>query len=216
METARRTIGRGDRIALIVVAVGATLIGAATLAGLIVQAVTIGTSASLQIDGFALGNATSPEFLTPFAAVTDARYESVTLTLADPPALVRWLHWATALCSGLITIGVAGSVAWLAWRTVTGRPFVRSATAAVLATAIIVLAAGLIGDVLHGITRAEVIDLLGAGSTAGDAGEGPYEGFVTVIFESTLASFGWGLGLAVVAQILQIGERMQKDTEGLI
>ncbi len=216
MTTARSTISRGDRIALIVIAVGALLLAAAALVGIVVQAVTISSATSLEIGGLALGNATSPEFLAPFASVTDARYESVSLTLADPPTQVRWLHWATVLCSGLITAGTAGSVAWLAGRTARGRPFVRSATIAVMATAIIVLVCGLVGDACEGMTRFEVVSLLGPDAAAHGDGAGTHEGFTAALFESSLASIGWGLGLAVVAQVLRIGERMQKDTEGLV
>ncbi|UFU06283.1 hypothetical protein [Ruania halotolerans] len=212
MDRTSRGLSRWDRYALIVVAPVAAAIAAAAFVAAILIAVEAATAASLRISGFDLGNAASPEFLTPFASVTDARYEDVTLTLTDPPATVRWLFGAAGFFHQLTTIGVAGSVGWLAWRTISGRPFVRSATIAVMAAAIAVLAGGAFGDLLEGITRAEVIDTLGAGSLA----EGTAEGFRLILFESTLGSFGWGIALAVVAQMLQIGERMQKDTEGLV
>ncbi|SEE66825.1 hypothetical protein [Ruania alba] len=203
-------VSRADRIVLIVVAAGAALIALAALVGLAVGTIETTTATALEIDGLELANPSSPEFLATAGQVSEARYQDVTLTLTDPPAAVRAFTWAARLCAALVTAGVAGSVAWLAWRTASGRPFVRSARVAVTVAAIVMIRGGLFGDLFSGLARAETVTLLDADRS------GTEEGFLLTIFESDFASVGWGLTLAVIATVLMLGERMQKDTEGLV
>ncbi|QOR70509.1 hypothetical protein IM660_18275 [Ruania alkalisoli] len=208
----QRVPDRGDRVALTVVAVAAAIVAIGSVVMMILLAVEAFTSPNLLLPGFEVENGSSPDFLADAAGVIHSHYTTVTLTVVEPGGVVRLLYFASGYLHQLMVIVVAGAVSWLAWRTVTGRPFVRSATIAVMLAAVAVLAGGAFGDLLRGITRAEVVAGLGENAIATDTSEG----FLALMVSSTLGWLGWGLALGVVAQVLWIGERMQKDTEGLV
>ena len=68
------------------------------------------------------------------------------------------------------------------------------------------------------IARAEVVDFLGNRDiTAGGTPDNPsYEGFVGFGLNLDLAPLAWGMALIVVAGAFELGQRLQRDTEGLV
>jgi hypothetical protein len=63
---------------------------------------------------------------------------------------------------------------------------------------------GVLGPLVYSFARAEAVQYL-------DAPELMPWGLVI-----DLGPFGWGLALAVIVAAFQLGERLQRDTEGLV
>jgi hypothetical protein len=138
--------------------------------------------------------------------VTSAQYEGLTITVESLPVEARGYLMAAAAVSSLLAIGICVVVAWLCVRVFVGRPFVRSATWGIGAVSMLVILAGLGTPLFTGIAHAEIVEHLGLE----DAGLPPF------MLNVDLAPLGWGLALAVVAGAFELGQRMQRDSEGLV
>src|SRR5699024_6505018 len=103
----------------------------------------------------------TPEFTEPFAQVTGARYESVALTLTEVPGSARWLFFAQAAVTGLAAVGVCLALLWLCLRVLRSRPFGRSVTAALVASAILIIVGGTAGQLLEAAARSAIVSHLG-------------------------------------------------------
>lgn len=108
--------------------------------------------------------------------------------------------------SGLLTVGVCALVALVGMKLLADRPFVRTATYGIMSASILVMATGLFGQFFGAAARTEIVQYLG------DAGSA----FYVFTFNFDTAPLGHGFALAVVAAAFQLGERMQRDTEGLV
>ncbi|RXZ68267.1 hypothetical protein [Agromyces albus] len=194
---------------------GALLIGIAGLVGLVLRAVHLLTAESLSVDGLQLANAASPLFADETPAIVDAHYDSVTLVIDGLPAGLRWLMVSQTTVAALLGIGLCLIVFILGMHLLERRPFARSATWSIFAAAVLVMATGTLAPFLHAISDAEVVQFLGDTVTAGPNTGGAE---VLVFFGLTIdpAPFGWGLALSVVAAAFQLGERLQRDTDGLV
>lgn len=137
-------------------------------------------------------------------AVVSATADAVTLVVEGAPPGTRAALVGAAILTSLLTIGICAVVAWLCLRVFVGRPFVRSATWGIAVVAILVLLAGLGAPTLSGIANAEAAVALGLDELA------PF--LVTL----DLAPLGWCFALAVVAGAFEIGQRLQRDSEGLV
>lgn len=179
------------------------------------QIVHLVTSRELTVPGFSVGN-TTPDFASKAPEILDAYYESAAVTVDGLTGTARAWLVAESAASGLLAIGLCVIVAVLGMRIVYGGPFARSVTWSVGGAAILVMVTGLTQSWFAAVARAEVVDFLGTQVTAGDAGAGPYEGLAAFALNLDLAPIGWGLALALVATAFEIGERMQRDTEGLV
>ena len=111
---------------------------------------------------------------------------------------------AATLLSSLLTLGICAVVIWLCVRVFLGRPFVRSVTWGIGVVAILVIVAGLGVPTLTATGYAEAALVLGIDELA------PF------VVEVDPAPLGWGMALAVVAGAFEIGQRMQRDAEGLV
>lgn len=216
-EQSPRT-SRGDRAALWLTAGAAgTLAVAAAVVGTfsIVHALR---EDPLTVQGFPLVNARTPEFTEPFAQVTGARYESVALTLTDVPASARWLFAAQAGVTALAVVGVLLTLLWLCLRVLRTRPFGRSVTAALAASAALISIGGLASQALEATAQAAIVSHIGPDITGGADTARPegYEGLAGYALNLDLTAVGVGVALAVVALAFQIGARLQRDTEGLV
>ncbi|WP_413452389.1 hypothetical protein AA0Y32_11015 [Georgenia phoenicis] len=214
----RPTMSRGDRFALGATAALAGLVALGAAAGGVLSVVNALRDDPLTISGFALANARTPEFTAPFAQVTDARYESVTLTLTELPDAARWLLAGQAAVVALAVTGVSLTLLWLALRVLRTRPFGRSMTAALVASAALIAVGGTVSQVLDAAGKAAVVDHLGPDVTAGADTARPegYEGLMAFALDLDLAPLGVALALGVVALAFQVGARLQRDTEGLV
>ena len=206
-----------ERAALHVVAVVTALVAVASIASIVAVTVSRLTEQYTAVREMLIGNSTTPAF-TKAPAIREASYDSVTATIEDLPDPVRWLLVAEQVTPPLATLGVSLCLLWLCIRLLKGRPFGRSVSAAVGVSAVVILIGGTLSQVLAAIARAEVVAFLGvrdvtAGGTTGDPS---YEGFIAFGLSLDLGVIGVGLALAVVAAAFEYGEKLQRDTDGLV
>lgn len=205
MTTGGRALSRADGVALGLVVTGAAGVAIAALAAIVFAAV--GAAArELTVTGLALLDAPMP---TPVGAES-ARYETAAVTLADAPALVRWMLFLEGSLPAVATIGTCVIAAWLGVALIRERPFARRADAAIVTVACVVMAGGIGGQLAGAIGRAETTALL---ERADAANEGVFSLF---LLNLDLTPIGWGFTLALVGAVFGIGRRLQRDTEGLV
>lgn len=216
----RTTVGTLSKLEEWVVALvgtGSMLVAGGSIAGLIASAVQVFSTDPSTVRGFPLSNAAVPAFTEKSDAIVDAGYETAWLEVAGLPDSTRWLMYIEIALPALATLAIGVAVAWLAIALLRGRPFVRSLPNVVGIAALSVLVGGLGSQVFASAARASVVEFLGAREiTAGDFGEGPYEGLMSWSLGLDLAPIGWALGLALVAAAFQIGTRLQRDTDLLV
>lgn len=210
----RPVMSRGDRVALGATAAVAVLVAAGAAVGGVMSVVQALGDDPLTINGFPLVNAGTPGLTEPVEQVTAAWYDSATLSVTGLPGGARWLFAAQSAVTALAVVGVSLSLLWLALRVLRTRPFGRSVTAALVASAVLVIVGGTAAQLLEAAGRAAVVDHLGPAVTAG-AGESA-ESLLPFGLSLDLAPVGVGLALAVIALAFQIGARLQRDTEGLV
>lgn len=181
------------------IAGAAAAIGVVTLVLLVQRVVGLAAQETIDVAGVILTDPT-------FAGVPGATgaIDSVTLAVDGLNAASRGWLIAASIMAALVTVAVCAAVAWLCVRVFLGRPFVRSATWAIGVVAIMVMVGGVGASLFTGIAHAEVALFLDT------------DALPAFLVEVDLAPFGWGIALAVVAGAFEIGQRMQRDTEGLV
>ncbi|MGV8851738.1 MAG: hypothetical protein ACOH1M_04115 [Rhodoglobus sp.] len=202
-----------DRRGLRVITIGALAAGVVSLVFFAVRTFFILTAHTLTVAGLQIANSGSPDFADGVSSISSATYDSVTLAIDAPPTVVRWIMVSETALSALLAIGLSVIVYFLGTRLLKQRPFARSATWATLAAAILVMAVGTFTPLIQAIINAEVVKFLGDGVLAtNDTGEG------LVVFRIMLdfAPLAWGLALGVVAGVFEFGQRLQRDTDGLV
>ena len=216
--SSRPVMSRGDRVALGVTAALAGLVAAGAAVGGVMSVVQALRDDPLTLHGFPLVNALTPQFTEPFGQVSEARYESVTLTVTSLPVSARWPFAAQSAVTALAVVGVALALLWLALRVLRDRPFGRSMTAALVASAVLIAVGGTASQLLGAAGNGAVVDHLGTAITGGADTARPegYEGLTSYALDLSLAPVGVGMALAVVALAFQIGARLQRETEGLV
>jgi len=212
----RRRIEALDRQGLRAITIGALLVGIVNLIVLTFQTTHVLTANVLGVTGLPISNAQSPEFVDGVAAVSDARYDSVTLTLEGLPIELRWLMVSDTAVSAMLGIGLSVIVFVLGTQLLKQRPFARAATRSTLAAAVLVMATGMFSPFLHAISNAEVVKFLGDGVVANHDNGFNEEGLILFGILVDLSPLAWGLALAVVAAAFEFGERLQRDSDGLI
>ncbi|PYF99317.1 hypothetical protein SAMN05216184_10726 [Georgenia satyanarayanai] len=214
----RPVMSRGDRVALGATAAVAALVAVGAAVGGVMSVVQALRDDPLTLHGFPLVNARTPEFTEPFGQVSEAWYESAALTVTGLPTAARWPFAAQSAVTALAVVGVSLALLWLALRVLRNRPFGRSMTAALVASAVLIIVGGTVSQLLGAAGNAAVVDHLGTDITGGADTARPegYEGLMTFALDLSLAPVGVGLALAVVALAFQIGARLQRDTEGLV
>lgn len=180
----------------------------------VMRAVQLLTAQTLEVGPLRLINATTPAFASESAAIVSARYDSATLVVDGLPSGVRWLFLSHVAADALLTIGLCVIVFWLGMKLIAQRPFARSAGIAIFIAAMLIMIVGLFSPFLEGVANSEAVQFLGA-SVLG-AGEGGGESPVNFGFNLDFAPIGWGLSLALVSSAFFIGERMQRDSDGLV
>lgn len=201
-----RVLGLIERSILGVIAGAAAAIGIVDLVFLVQRVIGLASDKSITVTEMPLRDAPTPAFTDAIGSITAASYDTVTMTIDALPASVRgWMIGASVLGT-LLAIGICAVLVWLCVRVFVGRPFVSSATWGIGIVALLVIAGGLGASLSTGIAHAEIADVLGlAGTSLPD---------FTISLD--LAPLGWGLALAVVAGAFEIGQRLQRDTDGLV
>lgn len=138
------------------------------------------------------------------AGFAGATFSAVTLTVPELSTGGRAAMIGAAIVSSLLAVGICAVLAWLCVRMFLRKPFVASATWGIGVVAILVIASGLGAPALTGIGRAEAASALGV------------EQLPTLLVELDLAPIAWGFALAVVAAAFELGQRLQRDSDGLV
>ena len=142
--------------------------------------------------------------LGPNGAPVDATIDSATVVVADPAPATLVALWAEPIVAGLMWIGLLVVAALFCLRLARAQVFSRS-TARLLYIGGGILTVGyLLGTTLANMTSN------GALSSISD---GTYE---TVAVSVSLAPAIGVLVLAAVGTAVQVGERLQRETEGLV
>jgi hypothetical protein len=210
MSESDRRMDAINRGLLRAVAVIAGVVSVIAAWSLVVNSVRILAAARVTVADMPLADDSAPGIARDWTAITEAHYDSVTIVASGLSSPARWWLVAEHLGAALPTIGIALLVLWIRLRLVRRRPFVRSVTVGIAIAAILIMAGGALQQLAHGIARAEVVMSLGEPTITG--GPSLAEFFVTV----DGAPFAWGIALAVVGAAFEIGERLQRDTDGLV
>ena len=207
LQTRRvRALGLIEKVILGIIAGAAAAIGVVEVVLTVGRVVGTLADRVVTVTGVQLAETAAPAFTEASTAVVTADYDSVTLAIEGLPANIRALLVAAVVLGAIVTIGVCAAVAWLCLRVFLGRPFVTSATWGIGIVAILIIIGQLGSAVLTSMANAEIAIFLGK---AGDQ----LPVFLAVV---NLAPLGWGLALAVVAAAFEIGQRLQRETEGLV
>lgn len=207
-KTTRATRGMqlAEKTLLGIIAGAAAAIGVVEIVLLVGRVISLASDRSLTVSGIPLLDFPAEQVAAASSLIESAQFDGLTLTAAGIPGSARALLIASAILGGLLTVGICAVVAWLCLRVFIGRPFVRSATWGIGIVAILVIAGAMGGALFKSIAHAEIVDAL-------DLSDAGLPVFLATI---DLAPLGWGLALAVIAGAFEIGQRMQRETEGLV
>lgn len=198
----RRAASLAEKTVLGVIAGAAAAIAGVDLAMLVQRLVDLLTPGPTTLVDAALN---APlEVPMESSAVTAAASDTVDVVVSELPAGAVAALAGTAIASSLLTVGICLVVAWLCLRVFLGKPFVRSATWGIGIVAILLIASALGGPLLTGIAHAEAAQAL------------DIEELAPFMVRVDLAPLGWAFALTVVAAAFEIGQRLQRDAEGLV
>lgn len=193
-----------EAVTLGLVATGAVSIAVAALTGAVGRSIEIFSSPVTM---------NMPVHDAPMSALADvvgvasAEFTESSVSFETVGAGVRWLLLGETVLPALATIIVCMTLWWLGFSLIRQRAF-RKSMVPVLATAAMgLIVAGMIAPLLGGIARAEVVRMLPESASAP---------FWTFLVQFDAAPIGWGIALALIAVAFEVGQRMQKDTEGLV
>lgn len=198
-----------ERIGLLVIQFMAIVFAAVTLGfGAIAVATALG-SGIVELTLPASAALPSGTIVDPDAVGTsrilDGTFTTATVSIADLGTAPRVVTALGAGFSALTYVAIALAVAHLCWRLYKGNPFVASVTRTVGIAATSLAIGSLLSQFLLGFASWVAIDELHL-----DAAQFPLEMHIDLI--PILA----GLALLLIASAFGLGERMQRDTEGLV
>ncbi len=140
----------------------------------------------------------------PGGAPTEVVVDQATVTVPQPAAATQFALVAEPIVIGLTIIAGIALLAIVCWNLARGRAFGRANVRLVVIGVFVLLAGWFIGSMLTTMT------VNGALSAISDH---TYEG---VIFSTDWVVLFGILALAAVGAAFQVGERLQRDTEGLV
>ncbi|WP_019181912.1 hypothetical protein [Microbacterium yannicii] len=205
--TVRRHVSRGEGFALGLIATGAISVAVAALVAVVRAGIEIfGESPTVRMPvagGDVPGLSAVPD-------ITASNYASADVTFTSLPAGVSWMLLLEQALPALATIGVCIVAWWLGVSLMRARPFRPAMSHAIGVVACLVLAGGVLGQLLGAFGRAMLVDDLAASSSE------VTDVFWILLVELDLAPVGWGFALALVAASFAIGARLQRETELLV
>ncbi|WP_159602221.1 hypothetical protein [Agromyces humi] len=147
---------------------------------------------------------TAPLPIGPDGAPVQVEVTQAVVTVPHPAAATQFALVAQPIVAGLATVVVIALLAAFAWNVGRGRAFSR-ANVRVIWWATFTL---LVGWILGGL-----FTTMGVNGALSAVSEYGYDG---VLFSTDWVAF-WGImALGVVGAAFQVGERLQRDTEGLV
>lgn len=203
-RTARPSLS--EAVALGLVATGAVSIGVASVFGAVGAGIEIFGSpvpVSLPVDGAQMAS------LSDADGIAAAEYTQSVVSFESLDAGTRWLLLAEAALPALATVIVCASLWWLGLSLIRQRAFRRSMVPMLATAAFALIVTGMTGPLFGAIARAQVVEQLAASGA-------DIEGFWMFLYELNPASIGWGIALALVGTAFEVGQRLQRETEGLV
>ena len=137
------------------------------------------------------------------------RYDTALVEVSGLQDDTSLLVLVSALVWVLIWGIVFGSVAYLAWQLIKGKPFAAPLTAAIMKAGSALAAGSVSAQLLSGLAQWHVI-----GEMTGNVVDGPW--FWALEIPIDFAPIGAGILLLLVGLAFRHGERLQRDTEGLV
>lgn len=201
MDVAAPALARADSRAILVVSWLAAIGLALTLAGLGIQAFQISTADTVTVPGVELSSTEQIERLTggPVTATTS----TVDVDVDDAPASVRSPLIAAVAVSALTPLAVTG-VLFFTGRQLATQRFRRSLATGVAVLATVAFASGLFAPFLRAMAGSEALKV------------GPLGADAPFVFSLSAEAITIPALLLMVAALLIVSERLQKETEGLV
>lgn len=141
------------------------------------------------------------------ARLVDGSFDTAEVTVTGLSALPRFLLTLEGATAVATTLLVSATVAYFCWGVLRRRPFSRPVFALVALVGYALLLGTILGQGFGGLGR-----MIAAGELNGAGADGFWP-LATVV---DLGPAGTGLVLLVAAGAISIGQRMQRDTDGLI
>lgn len=198
----RRSIIEGVTLGLI--ATGAVSIAIAALSGAVSAGFEIfGSPVSIDLpvrDSPMTG-------LADAAEVASAQFTESTVAFDSLDAGTRWMLLGERALPAVATAFVCMSLWWLGFSLMRRRVFRRSMVPVLASAAIALIVAGMLAPVLGGIARAQVVGQLPASAS---------HMFWSFRAQIDGAPIGWGIALTLIVAAFEVGQRLQRETEGLV
>ncbi|MFC7787333.1 hypothetical protein ACU045_00010 [Microbacterium sp. MAHUQ-60] len=200
-------LSRADGFGLGLIATGAVSIAAAAVVAVVKGAFDVfGADAVVRMpltgaEAMDLGTIDGIRGAEPASA--DVAFDAITGT-------ARWMLLLEGALPALATIGVCAVAWWLGVSLIRARPFRTTMSTTIGVAACLVVAGGLFGQLAGAIGRAMIVDSLASADPA------IYETFPAFRLDLDLAPLGWGFALALIAMAFAAGNRLQRETEGLV
>ncbi|UNK71412.1 hypothetical protein [Microbacterium sp. H1-D42] len=202
-----RPVSRADGFGLGLIATGAVSVGIAALVAVIKGAFEVfGSEVAVRMP--VTGGAVSS--LAGVDGIRSADYSQADVTFTTLSAGARWMLLLEGALPALATIGVCAVAWWLGVSLIRGRAFRKTMSTTIGIAACLVVAGGMFGQLCGAIGRAMIVDRLGSDDPS------IYDTFAVFSIDLDLAPLGWGFALALIAMAFATGQRMQRDTEGLV
>ncbi len=142
--------------------------------------------------------------LGPDGAAMTVNVETATVVVQDPASATLFALWAEPIVQFLAIAAGMVVAAMFFLRVARGRAFERGTAALVTIGASIVAGGWFVGSILNNMTTNGALSAVSNYT------------YDSVTFTADLAPFIWILVLGAVAGALQLGERLRRDTEGLV
>lgn len=196
----RRTeLSRAERLTVRLLSVCSIVAAAVLLAVTTAQIAQVLAAASVTLEYQARAGAPSLERIDGIASAVGTSAEVTTGATSGERILLA----SGVLVGGLTWVATALAVAYLARRVRSGQPFVPSLTRVAWIAAFVLLVGPTVGGFLGDLGRDVILVRLGAGA-------------LPSAFTLDLSPWGAAIALALFALVLQLGERLQRDSDGLV
>ena len=199
--------GRWDRVAMWLILAGSTVYAVIVLVtgiSSLVSRLASGTwSGSLLVEG---GLPASAESGT--ARLIEGSYETAAVTVGELSGAAFSMLNAGLVLSVATTATVALSFVYLSWRLLRAKPFKKSLTVVFITAGSALMIGNMLSIGFDSFGRLLLISEL--------LGDDKLEGFWPMAVQGELAPIGFGLALLVVACAFEYGERLSRETDGLV
>ena len=144
---------------------------------------------------------------TGTATLLDGRLDSARVYVTDLTPITTGLLDAGLIVGVITQVLVAASFAYLAFRLLRRRPFMKSLTWSFLAAGAVLLIGSIVAQALTGF---------GSWLVATELGSNADNDFWQMSFSVDVAPLGFGFALMLVGSAFEYAQKLSRDTEGLV